>query len=127
MTRGLADTSVFIAREADRAVASEPPDELAVSTVTIGELRLGVLMAEDIELRQKRLTTLQLASEIEPIPVDDRVAAAWAALVAELRAQGRRMPINDSWIAATAIAHDMPVVTQDADFDDAPNVAVIRV
>ena len=36
------------------------------------------------------------------------------------------MPINDSWIAATAIAHDLPVVTQDADFDDAPGLAVIK-
>ena len=59
MSVGLADTSVFIAREADRPLATEPPDELVVSAVTIGELRLGVLMADDIELRQQRLTTLQ--------------------------------------------------------------------
>lgn len=109
---GLADTSVFIARETDRPHATEPPEELPeelmVSTVTIGELRLGVLIAEDINVRQRRLTTLQLASQIEPLPIDDAVASAWAALVAGLRAEGRRMPINDSWIAATAIAHDIP-------------------
>ena len=111
MSVGLADTSVFIAREADRPLATEPPDELVVSAVTIGELRLGVLIADDIELRQQRLTTLQLASQVEPLPIDDAVVSAWAALVAALRSQGRRMPINDSWIAATAIAHDLPVVT----------------
>ena len=127
MTAGLADTSVFIAREAGRALLSEPPDELFVSTVTIGELRLGVLMATDVNTRQQRLTTLELASTIEPLPVDGDVATAWAALVAQLRAEGRRMPLNDSWIAATAIAHDLPVVTQDADFDDAPGVGVIRI
>jgi hypothetical protein len=37
------------------------------------------------------------------------------------------MPVNDSWIAATAIAHDIPVVTQDDDYDDALGLEVIKV
>ncbi len=127
MTTGLADTSLFIARESGRPLASEPPDELMVSTVTIGELRLGVLMATDTDIRQLRLTTLQLASMIEPLPVDDDVASAWAGLVARLRSDGKRMPINDSWIAATAIANDLPVVTQDNDFDGLPGLIVISI
>jgi predicted nucleic acid-binding protein len=36
------------------------------------------------------------------------------------------MPINDSWIAATAIAHRMPVVTQDGDYAGIPGLDVIR-
>lgn len=36
-------------------------------------------------------------------------------------------PINDSWIAATAITHHVPVVTQDSDYDDVPGVEVIRI
>jgi predicted nucleic acid-binding protein len=47
-------------------------------------------------------------------------------LVSQLRAAGRRVPINDSWIAATAIAHRVPIVTQDADYDTMPDVEVIR-
>jgi predicted nucleic acid-binding protein len=39
----------------------------------------------------------------------------------------KNMPINDSWIAATALAAGVPVVTQDADYDDVPGLAVIRV
>jgi predicted nucleic acid-binding protein len=94
--------------------------------VTIGELRLGVLMAEDVETRHRRLTTLELALLLDPPPIDDRVADVWAGLVAGLRAQGRRMPLNDSWIAATAMAHHLPVVTQDDDFDDVPELAIIK-
>lgn len=37
------------------------------------------------------------------------------------------MPINDSWVAATAIAHGVPVVTQDADFPELDDLAVVRV
>lgn len=122
---GLADTSVFIAHESRRADPGRLPEELAVSVVTIGELRLGVLVASDLDTRHRRLTTLQLASVLEPLPVDDRVAEAWSGLVASLRAAGRRMSVNDSWIAATALAHEIPVVTKDADFDDLPGLTVI--
>jgi predicted nucleic acid-binding protein len=47
--------------------------------------------------------------------------------VSRLRAAGRRVPINDSWIAATAIAHRIPIVTQDADYDFMPDVEVIKI
>jgi len=40
---------------------------------------------------------------------------------------GRKAPINDSWIAATAIAHDVPIVTQDAGYDAMPGVQVIKI
>jgi hypothetical protein len=54
------------------------------------------------------------------------VATAWAELVATLRTIGRSMKLNDSWIAATALAHELPVATQDADFDHVPGLNVIR-
>lgn len=98
----------------------------AVSAVTLGELRLGVLRATDPETTSLRLVTYQLARQFDPLVVDESVADAWAMLVAQLRADGRRMPINDSWIAATAIAHEVPVVTQDADYEDVPGLAVIK-
>jgi predicted nucleic acid-binding protein len=37
------------------------------------------------------------------------------------------MPINDSWIAAVALANNMPVASQDSDYDDVPGLEVIRV
>jgi len=36
------------------------------------------------------------------------------------------MPINDSWIAATALAHDLAVLTQDADYDVVPELRIIK-
>jgi predicted nucleic acid-binding protein len=38
-----------------------------------------------------------------------------------------RMPVNDSWIAATAISLGVPVVTQDDNYAEAPGLAVIHV
>lgn len=128
MSRGLADTSVFIARESGRPLDdSLMPDELAVSIVTVGELRAGVLAAGDVRVRERRLTTLTAAMELDPVPVDDDVAAQWARLRVLLRDMERRMPVNDSWIAATAMALQVPVVAQDDDYVELDGLSVIRV
>ena len=128
MTRALADTSLLIAFETGRPLADLPlPDQLAVSIITIGELRAGVLAATDLSVRDRRLITLSTASTLDPLPIDGEVAEAWARLRIALRDTGRRMPVNDSWIAATAIAHGIPVVTQDDDYDDVPDLEIIKV
>lgn len=126
---GLLDTSVFIARESGRPLAQERlPEQSAVSAVTIGELRWGVLMATDDEVRSRRLDTLTDASQLDPVPVDERVAAAWALLRQQLKSIGAKMEINDSWIAATAIAYRWPVVTQDDGFPiEIPELTVLKV
>jgi predicted nucleic acid-binding protein len=125
--RALADTSVFIGLEASRFDATRFADfEWGVSAITLGELRLGVLQAQDPDAVSRRLSTYQLAQRFLPLAVDEDVSEAWALLVSRLRAAGRKAPINDSWIAATAIAHGVPIVTQDADYDQMPGVEVLR-
>jgi len=128
VTDGLADTTVFIAHESGRSLRAEAlPDRLAVSVVTIGELRAGVLAATDLDTRARRLATLTSALALDPVPVDERVADAWARLRVALRDRGLRMPVNDSWIAATAISLGVPVVTQDDDYIDVPGLIVVHV
>lgn len=123
----LADTSLFIAVEQDRLLSSRPPGRVAVSVVTVAELRLGVLAAQDGSTRAQRLETLSAAASLDPLPIDEGVAHAWATLRLALRDAGKRMPINDSWIAATAIANDLAVASQDGDYDDIPGLRVIRI
>ena len=126
--RALADTSVLIGLEAARFHADRFADfEWGISVVTLGELRLGVLQARDPEAASRRLFTYQLAQRFEALSVDEVVSEAWALLVSRLRAAGRKAPINDSWIAATAIAHGVPIVTQDSDYDAMPDVEVIKI
>ena len=128
MTDALADTSVFIARESGRQLRIEAlPQRLAISVITVGELRAGVLGAADLESRDRRLATLTSALRLAAIPVDEAVAEAWARLRVALQQAGLRMPANDSWIAATAIAFGVPVVTQDDDYRDVPGLTVIQV
>lgn len=126
--RALADTSVFFGLEASRFDASRFGDfEWGISVVTLGELRLGVLQASGPAAASRRLSTYQLAQRFEAIAVDEDVSDAWALLVSRLRESGRKVPINDSWIAATAVAHGVPIVTRDSDYDAMPDVEVIKI
>jgi predicted nucleic acid-binding protein len=124
--RGILDTSVFIARESGRPLSAFPEDvtELAVSIVTVAELRVGVLLADASQLEGRLSTYEQVVSGFEPLPVDAAVAERFATLVAARRRQGRAVRVNDTWIAATALAHDACVLTQDEDFEDLGGVDV---
>ena len=115
---GLLDTSVFIARESGHAIA-KLPDRVALSVITIGELQLGVLNADNSVTRSRRADTLALARAADPIPVSEAVMVSWARVITDCRAAGvhRTVKLTDALIAATAIEHGLPVVTQDADFD----------
>lgn len=122
MSSGLLDTGVFIAREVARPLG-QLPDRVAVSVVSLGELELGVLAADDGDVRARRADTLALARESDPLPVSESVMTAWAHLVSDCRRAGiqRTVRLTDALIAATAVAHGLPVVTQDADFDQMAN------
>jgi len=103
----LLDTSVLIS-------FGQPPagrrGEIAVSAVSIGELEAGVLSAPSDSERAVRLRRLgSILAESALLPVDRSVAARFG----ELRAATGRLPSNDLWIAATALAHDFTLVTAD--------------
>jgi predicted nucleic acid-binding protein len=129
--RGVLDTSVFIAAESGRPLREDLlPDEAAVSVVTIAELHVGVLAAADVDTRARRLATLDALADVEALPVDEDVAAMWARMRVHLADSGRRVNVDDLWIAATAAARGVPVVTQDDDFGAVEGIAglvVVRV
>lgn len=128
---GVLDTSVFIATEGSRPLDEALiPDEVATTVVTLAELHAGVLAATTSDIRAQRLATLESVADMEMLPVDDDAARMWARLRIHLAETGRRVRVNDLWIAAIAASRRLPVVTQDDDFavlDDAPNVTIIRV
>ena len=127
MSRGLLDTSVFIAREGRGLDPDLLPDEVAVSVVSYAELRAGVLAATDVAARSRRLTTLQIVTDMNPLPIDSAVADQWAQLRLLLAESRRRADVNDTWIAATALAHGVPVVSQDAEFAALAEISDLQV
>ncbi|MFZ1177040.1 MAG: type II toxin-antitoxin system VapC family toxin [Mycobacterium sp.] len=128
---GVLDTSVFIATESARPLDEALiPEEVATTVVTLAELRAGVLAATTSDIRAQRLATLESVADMEMLPVDDEAARMWARLRIYLAETGRRVRINDLWIAAIAASRALPVITQDDDFaalDGAADLTIIRV
>lgn len=114
---GLLDTSVLVAAEAGRPLRADAlPKTAAISIVTVGELRAGILAAPDTESRDRRLYTFERISGTTILTINHGVAQVWAGMRAYLAASGKGVSGNDLWIAATAAAARIPVITQDRDF-----------
>jgi tRNA(fMet)-specific endonuclease VapC len=127
----LIDTSVLIDAERRRtsleAVAGE--EDRAISVVTASELLHGVHRATDARLRMRRHAWVEsVLARLQPIPLTMHVARAHAEIWARLEAAGALIGAHDLWIAATALAHGMPVATVNAPhFERVPGLDVLAV
>lgn len=87
--------------------------DLSVNPIIVGEIRFGIHLLPE----GKRRTELERwfadgVSGIVCLPLDAWTGMRWAKLLADLRRAGRSMPVKDSLIAATALAHRMTVATR---------------
>lgn len=103
-----------------------PGEALFVSVLTFGEIRKGIEMLADRRRREKLRLWLEheLPAWFEGrvLPVDLAVADRWGRLLAEV---GRPVPTIDSLLAATALHHELRLVTRNADDFDYPGLQVI--
>jgi toxin FitB len=100
--------------------------ELAVDPIILGEIRFGILLLP----RGSRRSRLERWFEdgvqrMQCIPWEAATGLCWAELLVRLRAAGRAMPVKDSLIAGTALAHDLAVVTLNRRDFDAAGVVVV--
>ena len=102
--------------------AKRPPATLYLSVLTLGVIRKGVEGVADTVRRQALTdwleTDLPLFFTGRILGVDSAVADRWGRMVA---AAGRPLPAIDSLLAATALAHDLMLVTRNTkDFAGLP-------
>jgi len=85
---------------------------LVVDPIVLGEVRFGIELLRAGARRRELEDWFELGvSRIRCLPWDAAVGLRWAALLADLRRRGRPMSIKDSLIAASALAHDLALVT----------------
>ena len=115
--RGLIDTSVVI--DLDHLEPEVLPLELAVSALTLAELAAGPHASDDPAERARRQDRLQRAEVVfDPLPFDAEAARAYGRVYAAVAAAGRKARgprAIDLLIAATALAHELPLYTRNAD------------
>jgi hypothetical protein len=130
----LLDTNIVsetVRRNPNKAVISWldqiPTEGLFVSVLTLGEIRKGIEALPDRRRREKLRLWLEhdlpAWFESRVLPIDLAVADRWGRLLAEV---GRPVPTIDSLLAATALHHELRLVTRNASDFDYPGLEVIN-
>jgi len=104
-----------------------PGEALFVSVLTLGEIRKGIEAITDKKRREKLRLWLEhelpVWFEGRVLPVDLAVADRWGRILAEV---GRPVPTIDSLLAATALHHELRLVTRNATDFEYPGLEVIN-
>jgi predicted nucleic acid-binding protein len=96
-------------------------EQLAVTPIILGELEYGILLLPTSKRKKQREVWFEkIRSTACCLDFDSKAASTWAHLLAYLKSKGHAMPIKDSLIAASAIAHNLTVATRNTrDFKNA--------
>lgn len=122
----LLDTSIVI--DLFAGDASIPPfltalNDTFVSSITIGELYYGALLASRVEESLRQIDRFLLSQVIAPIDAD--TARLFGEVKRQLRRSGKPIPDNDIWIASTAIQHQADVATRDVHFREIAGLTIV--
>lgn len=119
MKRVLLDTNAYVAfrrGEPETMALLRLPDQIFLSTVVLGELLAGFAAGQREARHREELAAFLASPRVAVVPVDEGTADSYARVYALLRRKGRPIPVNDLWIAATALQHGLILVTHGSQF-----------
>jgi Predicted nucleic acid-binding protein, contains PIN domain len=112
--------SALLDKDAALLKAIQESRELALPVIVLGEFRFGINVSrrrdEYLAWLRRDLSLFRVLSVVEETSV------YYAAIRSELKASGSPIPANDTWIAALARQHRMPIVSRDTHFDKVKNI-----
>lgn len=119
MKRIIIDTNVYSAfkkKQPDTVRLIQCAEYIAINTIILGELLAGFRCG--VKEQQNRLELDQFidSPRVEIIGLDDQTAEFYAQVFSELRLQGKPIPSNDLWLAASALQHGLALATYDVHF-----------
>lgn len=91
--------------------------------VVIAELRSGFICGKQSRQNEKYLTMFLNSNRVDALYPDENTTHHFARIFAQLRMQGTPIPVNDIWISALAVQHDLLLFSRDNHFDNLPQVA----
>ncbi len=123
----LLDTSAYaglMRGHRDIAAVIQRSDEIRVNVVVLGELRSGFLKGKYRKKNERELETFLASPRVGILTLDEDTAERYAIILNALWKAGTPIPINDIWIAASAMQHGLRVLTSDIHYQKVPHIVV---
>jgi predicted nucleic acid-binding protein len=92
-------------------------EHLRVPSIVLGELSYGFMKGSRRDLNEKKLLQIIDLLKVEIISVDEHVARKYGIIYSSLVKKGRKIPINDVWIAACCMEIGGTLLTRDTHFE----------
>jgi predicted nucleic acid-binding protein len=112
--------SAFIDGEPAVGVRLSAEGQVAIPVIVLGEFRYGISGSRYRDKYEQWLA--DHLSGFEILSVTEATALTYARVRASLKKLGRPIPANDTWIAALALQHRLPVMSRDEHFDGVPGL-----
>lgn len=128
MSKILIDTNIYSGalRGAPAVVAIlRKAERIAISSISIGELLSGFKGGTREQKNRDELAEFLDAPRVDVYPVDEDTSEFYAAILNQLRQQGRPIPTNDIWIAAVAQQHGLALYSNDVHFQQIPGLLLV--
>lgn len=98
----------------------ESASGIHVPIVVLGELRAGFHHGNRVSENEMQLQDFLASPRVQVVSIDEATTHHYASLYATLRRLGKKIPNNDLWIAASAMRHNLPLLTIDRHFEVIP-------
>lgn len=95
---------------------------IVLPLIVLGELRAGFAYGSQRLANERRLISFLNTPRVELLDMNEETTHHYARLFSQLRTQGTPIPLNDLWIAALVLQHNVPLLTSDAHFEYIPQL-----
>jgi tRNA(fMet)-specific endonuclease VapC len=112
--------SAFIDGEPAVGARLSAEGRAAIPVIVLGEFRYGITASRYRDKYEQWLK--DHLADFEVLTVTEPTTLAYARVRASLKKLGRPIPANDTWIAALALQHRLPVMSRDEHFDAVPGL-----
>jgi len=122
----IVDTSAIISLFRGRQQAQEQfnlAQEVWLPVVVLGELYCGLRKCNNPQKERLRINDFRDRSLV--VGVDEGTATRYAEIHCALESKGKMIPINDIWIAAFALHHELPLLASDRHFESIEDLSFI--
>ena len=127
MNGKLIDTNViirFFKGETELFSLFDDMEQLYVSSISVGELMYGAELSKKSDFNRENYFCF--CEQMKILQPDLEVAKMYGKIKSNLKAKGRPIPENDIWIAATALAADLELVTVDSVFENINGLCMVK-